>query len=106
MSNTEWLKNIRVGDPITAEFLNMITQAVNRNTQAVRNPRQINDPDDENQGGTNIGNEVFNSTSVTETTVTHTDSGGDTVDVERVDSIVLQEATTGRTITLNITYPP
>ena len=103
-SNKELLKSINVGDVITADLLNKITAAINRNTQGFAGPRQIETSADTQFGGT-IGNEVFDSTSGTETTVTITDSNGDTHDIERVDTIVLTEQTSGRTMTLNITYP-
>lgn len=112
-SNKEILKSIKVGDVITADLLNRITSAINRNTKAVHTPREVQPKTRSNSdyadpsipGGGPIGDEVFNSTSVTETTVIATDSGGDTTNIERVDQVVLEETTTGRTITLNITYP-
>ena len=107
--NTEWLKRINVGDTITASLLNKITSAINANTRAVKTPRQIDESDDTfssgGSSGGSIGDEIFDSVSGTETTVTATDSNGDTVDIERVDIIEFQEQASGRTMTLNITYP-
>jgi len=107
MAKHDLIKNISVGDVITADLLNKIATTVNANTRALRSPRSIAIPDDEltNDPSTGVGNEVFDSTSGTETTVVHTDSAGDTVSIDRVDTIVLTEQTSGRTMTLNITYP-
>ena len=103
-SNKELLRRINVGDVITAELLNKITVAINRNTQGYAGARQIETSAD-TEFDSSVGNEVFDSTSGTETTVTITDDAGNDHTIERVDSIVFTEQTSGRTMTLNITYP-
>ena len=110
MRNQNLLDRIRVGQVITAELLNDISGAINDNTVALAGPRTVEDGSeginsDADGGETQLGDEVFDSTSGTETTVTITDSNSDTHDIERVDTIVFTEQTSGRTITLNITYP-
>lgn len=110
--NNEWLKGIKVGDVITAEMLNRMTKAINANTRAVSGPRQKTNldaaaaPGVNTGGGGSIGNEAFAAgpSDITSTTVTLTDDNGDTVDIERVDEIVFTESTSGRTMTLTITY--
>ncbi len=104
MSNKAVLPKLKVGDVITARLLNEISTAVNANTAAVRAPAQIIEEDPGTEEAV-IGDEVFQSTSGTETTVTITDSNGDTSEIERVDTIVFTETTSGRTMSLSITYP-
>jgi hypothetical protein len=102
------LLNIKKGQSITAAYLNNTTRVVNAGNRAIRAPIEVLQSDEEIRsggGGSSIGDEIFNSTSVTESTQTATDSGGDTVPLERVDTIVFTEQTTGRTVTMNITYP-
>ncbi len=103
MSNNKILGRIKVGDVITSELLNSITLAINDNTKAVASPVQADPYEDSNTES--VGNEIFDSTSGTETTITITDDNGDQHDVERVDSVVFTEQTSGRTLTLNLTYP-
>ncbi len=111
MPNHEILKGVKPGDVITSAWLSSVATAINANAQAIRSPREVLQPaEDTNEStssgsGSSVGNEVFNSTSGTETTVTVTDSNGDTSDIERVDTVVFTESTSGRTMTLNLTYP-
>ena len=107
MPNHEILIDTKRGQIITAKKMTRISRAINANTSAIQTPREVLQPNDiteETEGG-GVGNETFNSTSGTETTVTATDSAGDTLDVERVDTVVFTESTSGRTMTLNLTYP-
>lgn len=104
--NIKILKGIKKGDVITAEYVTAIAEAINANTRAIATPRQLDDGDEIGVSGqTSVGDEVFDSVSGTETTVTITDSNGDTHDIERVDTIKFQEQGSGRFLTLNITYP-
>ena len=108
MAQHNIINRIKVGDVITARLLNDITYAINANTKAISAPKEVLQKGEvlqSSESSGTIGNEVFDSTSGTETTVTATDSNGDTVDIERIDTIVFTEQTSGRTITLNITYP-
>lgn len=102
MPNNNVLNRVNVGDTITASLFNDITTAINSNTQAIAAPRQ-KDSSEELTATASVEDEVFSCT-VTESTQTATDSGGDTVDIERVDTVSCVETTTGRTMTLNITY--
>ncbi len=110
--NNEWLKGVKPGDVITAEMLNRMTKAINANTRAVSGPKQKTNLDAAAQpgvgtsGGAAIGDEVFTAgpADITSTTVNITDDAGDIVPVERVDNIVFTETTSGRTMTLSITY--
>ena len=106
MPNHEKLQDIGAGEQITAKYLTKTTRAVNENSRAIRAPREVLQvaEDLQNSGGGGFANEVF-SGAVTESTQTATDSNGDTIDLKRVDTIVCTETTTGRTMTLNITYP-
>jgi hypothetical protein len=105
MANHEVLKDIAPGTEITAKYLTKTTRAVNEMTRAIRSPREVLQPSEELQtpAGEDLGNEIFACT-VTESTITATDSDGDTIDIERVDTVTCTESTSGRTMTLNITY--
>lgn len=104
------LKDTNKGEIITARKLTSITRAINENTKAIPGPKEILQAAEELQpptsgSGAAVGNEVFNTTSSTEGSVVSTDSNGDTTTVNRFTQIVMTEATSGRTLTLNITYP-
>ncbi len=108
MPNHDVLRGVKPGDVVTAEWLSRVATAINANTKAVQSPREVLQPAEETNETTDtesIGNEVFDSTSGTETTITITDDNGDDHDIERVDSVVFTEQTSGRTMTLNLTYP-
>jgi hypothetical protein len=109
MANHVVLKDISPGDGITAQYLTKTTRAVNEMSRAIRAPREVLQPLEELTGnqsseGETVGDETFACT-VTESTQTVTDSNGDTIDIERVDTVTCTESTSGRTMTLNITYP-
>ena len=109
MANHDMLDDINSGDSITAEYLRRTTRALNANTRAIRAPREVLQVSEELQqssGGATtevLGNEVFSST-VTESDQIVTDNAGDELTLKRVDTIVCTETTTGRTMTINITY--
>lgn len=105
MPNHEKLKDIDAGDAITAKYLNKTTRAINENTLAIHPPREVLQPLEDIQagGGGGLVSEVF-SGEVTESDQVSTDSNGDTTTLKRVDTIVCTETTTGRTMTINITY--
>jgi hypothetical protein len=102
MSNEETIKEWSEGDPLTHQRLNNIVRPLNRAIKAFSAPKQINstEPSAAPVAGKN---EAFDCT-VTESTQTVTDSNGDTIDLERVDSVTCTESSTGRVMTLNITY--
>jgi len=102
MANNTILSRINIGQIITADLLNGITKAVNENAKAITGPKQktSSQADPLTSGA---ANEVFSST-VTESDITATDSNGDTTTLKRVDVVTCTEDTTGRTMTINITY--
>lgn len=105
--NHRILEGIKAGDVITATWLNQVKTALNANTRAINGPkRKISATEQNNEGVSAIADESFSagSTDITSTTVTITDSNGDTHDIERIDEIVFTEDTSGRTMTLSITY--
>jgi hypothetical protein len=106
MANHEVLKDIAPGTEITAKYLTKTTRAVNEMTRAIRSPREVLQPSEELQtpAGEDLGNEIFACT-VTESTITATDSNGDTTPLKRVDTLSCTESTTGRTMSFDITYP-
>lgn len=101
----EMVKPLKRGDPLTAKRLNRIVESVNANTDAIKSPRQ-KDIEAGSSGGSDIGDESFTAgpSDITSTTVTITDDAGNDHDIERIDTIVLTETTSGRTMTLTITY--
>jgi len=108
MNAQKILGRIKPGDVLTAELINQITAAVNANTKAIPTPKTVENYISETDPGapSNIGNESFSAgpSDITSTTVTITDDNGDDHDIERIDEIVFTESTTGRTLTLSITY--
>ena len=103
--NNDVLRGIRVGDTITADFLNRVTRAVNRNTQAVAAPSQKEVIESALDSG-NVTDSVWSAgaANITDETVQVTDSNGDTHNIERITSITFTNDETGETMTLNITY--
>ena len=101
-ANNDILRGIRVGDEITAEFLNRITAAINRNTVAVKGPVQKQD----GGAGDGVTNSYWSAAAgdITDETVVLTDSNGDTANVERITQIVFTNDATGETMTLSIAY--
>ena len=110
MAQHELLKGIKPGDVITAEWLTKITRVINANTRAINSPSQKDLPagtgDTDSGESAGVSDEYFEagSSDITSTTVTITDDGGNDHDIERIDTIVFTETTTGRTMTLDITY--
>ena len=100
--NNRVLAGIKVGDPITADFLNRISEAINLNSQAVSGPTQKTLAETAVDPGGTVWNAA--ATDITDETVTLTDSNGDTSDIERITTIVFTNAVGGETMTLNITY--
>ena len=104
MANNQIINDIDPGEVITATRLNRLARGINLNAQAIKAPREVLQAAEEISGGASgIGNEVFSST-VTESDQVATDSNGDTTTLKRVDTIVCTETTSGRTMTINITY--
>jgi hypothetical protein len=103
MSNITILRNVKIGDRITSKLFNAITDAINKNTNSIAAPRNFTKNNSTEVEASGLTDLTFNSTSVTESTQTATDSNGDTVDIERVDSIVFENSS-GNVLTLNITY--
>lgn len=103
--NNDVLKGIRVGDTITADFLNRLTMAINRNTVAVAAPSQKVEAGGSGEGATdNNSSWSAGAANITDETVEVTDSNSDTHDIERITQIVFTNDATGETMTLNITY--
>lgn len=102
VSNTRLnIRKIKKGQAITANYLNDIANAVNQNSKGVSGPKQRKQSDE-------VGEDTdldltFDSTSITNETVTITDSNGDTHDIERITQITFENST-GDVLTLNITY--
>jgi len=101
--NHEILQGIKVGDTITADFLNRLAMAINRNSQAVAAPSQVIEPAAPGNGEPGSSWSA-GASDITDETVELTDSNGDTVGVERITVIVFTNDATGETMTLNIAY--
>lgn len=114
MENKALIRSLQKGDIITAQHLNGIASAININTRAISAPKEvlqaterltgdIADPSDESSAE---NDEVFSATATDITTENNvvTDNAGNTHTNTRITQIVLTETTTGRTMTLNITY--
>jgi len=107
MNNSEVLKGIAPGQVITAEWLNKVMRAVNRNTGAYRQPRTNKTAENALVGAVSSGgltDLTFTETQRTETTSTITDTNGDTHDVSVIDQVVMSNAN-GDVLTLNFTNP-
>lgn len=106
----QFIPETKKGQVITARKLTDIATAINTNTRAIRNPREVAQRAEELTGtagsGGTLTDESFSATAtdITSQTVTITDSNGDTHDIERITQIVFSESITGREMTLNITY--
>lgn len=100
--NSQVLQNIRIGDRITAEYLNAITAALNANTRALHGPRAVTST---GTGGAGTAlNLDFTESSRTQTTVELTDSNGDTVDVDQIDTVTFTNLT-GEIMVLTFNNP-
>lgn len=104
MPNHDTVSETKKGEIITARRQTEMARAINANTTARKRPTQKDIPSG-SPGGEPLGDEVFNTVSSTEESVITTDSNGDTVTTQRFTQIVLTETTSGRTMTLNISYP-
>ena len=110
-SNTRRLiQRIRSGEPITARYLSSLADAINQNTKAISAPKQRFPQDaldpSENPASvppTGLVDLTFTSTSITNETVTITDSNGDTHDIERITQVTFDNSA-GDTLTLNLSY--
>ena len=106
--NIELIPGIGSGQVITARHLNKLSSGINKNSEAVGRPKQKESPvgesESETESGSGLTDLTFNETSRTETTVTTTDSNGDTLDIAQTDSIVLENSS-GDVLTLNFTNP-
>lgn len=88
--NQVQIRKIRRGQPITARYLNDMGAAINRNTIAISGPRNRNRESLAGAGGgTGLTDLLFTETSRSETTVTVTDSNGDTHNVNQIDTVEL-----------------
>jgi hypothetical protein len=91
------IRRIRIGDPITAEYLNAITRVLNQNNRAIHGPKQVAAGGDAAAAG--LLNLNFTETSRTETTTPFTDDAGDVVNIDVVDTVTFTNET-GEILTL------
>jgi hypothetical protein len=94
----EIVRKIRIGDAITAEYLNAITRIINENSRAVHAPRQAKSGAGADAAG-GLLNLDFTETSRTETTTPFTDDNGDVVNIDVVDTVTFTNET-GEILTL------
>lgn len=105
--NQNTLVQIRRGEIITAQYLNRLVTAVNRNTVAISGPRAIrrdNIDNSSNDEGGSFSDLTFTESSRSETTVTITDSNGDDVEVNQIDQVELINSN-GEVLTLIFNNP-
>lgn len=105
MANHEIITDISTNEIITAERLNRYGRGINQNAVAIKAPSEALQANEDITGAESeiISDEVFSAT-VTESDQVATDSNGDTTTLKRVDNLVCTETTTGRTMTISITY--
>ena len=102
--NIEKVDRWNKGEQITARKLQTMATAINRTAVAINSPREKKDAATAGDlGGSTITDEVFSCT-VTESDQVVTDDNGDELTLARVDVVSCVEDTTGRTMTMNITY--
>ena len=103
-SNNNVLRGIKVGDRITAAWLNKVVKALNDTAAAVAVPNQkeiaIGDTGGDPDAG--LTDLTFTETGRSETTVQVTDSNGDTHDIDQIDQVTLTNGS-GDTLILNFT---
>lgn len=89
------------GQAITAERLDNMVRNINANTRGLSGPKQqaAKEESDAEAGLTDL---VFTEISRSETTVTLTDSNGDTVNVNQIDQVIMENAS-GDLLQLNFT---
>ena len=93
--NIEILSRIKVGDRITADMLNAITLAINRNTQGVASPKQV---EADNSATSDVN---YSETSRSVLVVQVFDQNDENyADIERIESISFR-SDGGDTITLS-----
>lgn len=106
--NKRSIKRIAKGHVVTAEHLNSMTMGINANTRAIQAPRTRQ----RNLSGTgqDLGNSGTVDLNFTETVRatsvrTLTDTNGDTVSIDVIDSITFENAS-GFELVLNFNNPP
>jgi len=110
MSNDRIINRWSTGHAITASRLNNIVDAVNKNTQGLASPRQKpeynEDKDRQDNGPQDLGaqSKTYNEKSRTFTTVTVTDSAGNTHSIEQIDSVTFEDGY-GNELILNFSNP-
>lgn len=101
------LRGIQKGQAITADFLNTQIRAINANTKAVRAPRMLTrtqagaGQDFQDPGTIDL---EFTETSRTTSVRTLTDSNGETVNIDVIDSVTFENSG-GFIMTLNFNNP-
>ena len=98
----ETVETFNKGDIVTAKKLSGYAKAINRNTKAIAAPRQKDISTGETGSGGGLTDLTFTEDSRTETTVTITDSSGNTHDINQIDQVVLSNSS-GDVLTLNFT---
>ena len=102
--NPNKVQSTRKGDRITARYLNSMASAINRNTAAISGPRNVTRASAQTGGGAAFSDYTFNEVSRAESTVTVTDSNGDTHSVNQIDQIELSNSA-GEVLTLVFDNP-
>jgi hypothetical protein len=99
----EIVRKIRIGDAITAEYLNAITRILNENSRAVHAPRQAKAGAGAD-AATGLQNLNFTETSRIATTTPFTDDNGDVVNINVMDTVTFTNEL-GEIMTLNFNNP-
>ena len=104
--NVKTVSEIKAGEVITARHLNSMSTAINGNTQALAGPKQQSALEQSESGGASAGVIDFDfiETSRTSSTVTVTDSNGDTHQIEQIDQVIFRNGA-GDQLTLTFTNP-
>ena len=100
--STGRIERWKKGDPITAKRLQRMASNINDNTEGLAGPKQQGAK--EQSDSAEVADFTFTETSRQETTVTLTDSGGDTVQVNQIDQVTMQNSS-GQTLVLNFNNP-
>jgi len=105
--NYKHIASIRRGEVITARYLGSVAAAINANSKALSGPRQqyaLEESETGASGGVQLVNLDFSETSRTSTTASIVDDNGDTIQIEQIDEVTLENSD-GNTLILRFTNP-
>jgi hypothetical protein len=102
--NSRKIAGIKRGQVITGHHMTEMSLAINANTRFLTGPKQQKALEDTENANAGSGDLFFTETSRTSTSVTITDSNGDTSSVEQIDRVDFRNSS-GETLTLIFNNP-